>query len=317
MSYSYSPDLKPQQKIPEIDPGKPAMAGMLKILNLTAQKNAESFVPPAGVIISKKSIPTSDGDEISCFVLEKDNSDDVAPCILMIHGGAFYMTVQTSALGVAGEYVRRTGAKVFLPDYRLTPRFRAPVQLNDCLDVWNHIYDNSSDYCIDSDSIVLCGDSAGAALAAGLVLRLSDSGRPGLAGLMLIYPVLDDRIERYDSYKQYAGTGWTENVVNAMWKAYLPESETDDLLYLVPMRFSSVGNFPATYIEPQEIDVFRDEAIVFAEKLKEEGVECEVNLIKGSYHAFDNDWATPFVQRVLDHRSEMLGRFFEKSYKRN
>ena len=308
MDYNYSPELKPQQRIPEIDPGKPAMAGMLKILNITAKKNAASFVPPAGTVIRRDEIMTSDGESITCYVIEKEGSRNDSPAILMIHGGAFYMTVQTPALVVAGEYAARTGAKVFVPDYRLVPKYKAPVQLNDCFDVWQYICKNHETLGVDSKKIALCGDSAGATLAAGLCMRLSECDGIRPAGMMLVYPVLDNRIEIYDSYQRYPETGWSETVVRAMWNAYLPPEKDGDPS-LVPMRCTDLGVFPPTYIEPQEIDVFRDEALAFAEKLKTGGVPCEVNLVNGSYHAFDNDIESPLVQRTIEHRADVLKKF--------
>ena len=89
MSYTYSPELKAPQKMPEIDPGKPAMAGMLRILRLTHQKQTGAFQPPPGLKCHTIPIPSGAENDIPCFVIEPENAASVLPAVLMIHGGGF------------------------------------------------------------------------------------------------------------------------------------------------------------------------------------------------------------------------------------
>ena len=53
MSGPYSPELRPPKPMAEIDPDLPAMAGMLRILRLTHQKQTAAFRPPEGVVREK------------------------------------------------------------------------------------------------------------------------------------------------------------------------------------------------------------------------------------------------------------------------
>ena len=93
-----------------------------------------------------------------------------------------------------------------------------------------------------------------------------------------------------------------------MWQAYLPDPAALRKLetYLVPMRATDVGGLPSVYIEPQEFDILRDEALAFAQRLEEAGVPVSRNLIQGSYHGFDADTHNPFVRRVITQRLEAL-----------
>ena len=65
-------------------------------------------------------------------------------------------------------------------------------------------------------------------------------------------------------------------------------------------------NLPPAYIEPQEIDILRDEAVAYADKLKAAGVKVEVNIIPGSYHGFDSDAKSPLVKRVYEKRYRIM-----------
>ncbi|MEE3460209.1 MAG: alpha/beta hydrolase, partial [Candidatus Faecousia sp.] len=211
MSYSYSPELKAPQKMPDIDPGKAAMAGMLKILCLTHQKQTAAFRPPEGLACRKISVQAADGAQIPCFVVEPESSDDPLPGVLMIHGGGFYLPVQTSALALGCEYARGLNARVFLPEYRLVPQFTAPTQLNDCMAVWLEL----QRHAVDPSRLLVIGDSAGAALTAGLCIGLCGRACPQPKGQMLIYPVMDDRVELYASDEKYADACWSPKATKA------------------------------------------------------------------------------------------------------
>ena len=303
MSYAYSPELKEPARVPVIDPSKPAMAGMLKILVLTHKRQTAAFTAPEGLTISQHQIA-----EVPCFVIRpeektSENADKTRlPGVLMIHGGAFYLPVQTSALNLACEYAKRLSACVIVPNYRMVPAFTAPAQLNDCLAVWNALTGCGAEIGIDSEKLLVMGDSAGATLAVSLCLTMRDQKGKLPKGQLLIYPVLDNREEPYESYRLYANAAWPESCNRLMWEAYLKDAGEEWIPYLVPMRADSLKGLPMAYVEPQEIDVLRDEGIAFAKALEEAGVETELNVVKGSYHNFDSDLTSPLVKRTIEKR---------------
>ena len=230
--------------------------------------------------------------------MEPESSDDPLPGVLMIHGGGFYLPVQTSALALGCEYARGLNARVFLPEYRLVPQFTAPTQLNDCMAVWLEL----QRHAVDPSRLLVIGDSAGAALTAGLCIGLRGRACPQPKGQMLIYPVLDDRVELYASYEKYADACWSPKATKAMWDAYLKGADESLLPCLVPARCEDLSGLPPAYIAPQEIDVLHDEAVAFASALQKGGVSVELNEIVGSYHGFDSDLSSPLVRRVIAHR---------------
>ncbi len=146
--------------------------------------------------------------------------------------------------------------------------------------------------------------------------------------MLLVYPVLDDRDgdtgqgkngkeetgqggqgrtgNRYASRTLYEEAAWSARSNASMWSVYLKGAREEQLKYLVPMRHPDVSGFPQTYIEPQEFDILRDEAVEFGRKLANAGTICRTNVISGSYHSFDADLESELVQRVLGERiSEM------------
>lgn len=92
-----------------------------------------------------------------------------------------------------------------------------------------------------------------------------------------------------------------------MWRLYL-ERGVENEAYAIPMK-NDLHYLPPAYIEPQQMDTLRDEAIAYANKLKNAGVEVKLNVISGSYHGFDADLKSPLVKRVFEKRYEVIKRF--------
>ena len=164
---------------------------------------------------------------------------------------------------------------------------------------------------MDPSRLLVAGDSAGAALAAGLCIRMRDEGRLLPKGQLLIYPVMDDRADRYTSYEQYKDACWSSSATHSMWAAYLKGTDEKLLPWLAPARCENLQGLPPTYVEPQEIDVLRDEGVKYAEALHAAGVPVELHIVKGSYHGFDSDLTSPLVQKMLALRINAASTFLK------
>lgn len=310
MSGPYSPELRPPKPMAEIDPDLPAMAGMLRILRLTHQKQTAAFRPPEGVVREKLRLSGPEGNEICADVFRPADAEGPLPGLLLLHGGAFYLPVQISTLDLACAYAAGLRARVYVPEYRLVPEHPAPAALLDCEAVWDRLLAGLPG--LDPRRLLVMGDSAGAALAAGLCIRLRDGGKPLPKGQLLLYPALDDRAWRYASYAQYPAAPWTPKANRAMWRAYLKTAPATLLPQLVPLRCEDLLGLPPAYIEPQERDILRDEAEAYADALEGAGVDVERNLVLGSYHGFDSDLGSSLVQRALDRRICAARRFLQE-----
>ena len=66
---------------------------------------------------------------------------------------------------VCRHLCKQTNAIVIAVDYKLAPEFKFPSQITETKDVVTEIIKISSELKIDENKIILCGDSAGGALA--------------------------------------------------------------------------------------------------------------------------------------------------------
>ncbi len=298
--YQYRPELKKPGPLNSIDFGNPALAPMIRLVVQNLRYAAGSYTPPEGLSLKRLTVPSWDGGNVDCFLLEPE-TDTPLPGLLYCHGGGFFLPLQTSALQLAAVYARELRVRVFLPDYRILPEHPNPYPFRDCLAVWRYMRERQSDYRLDGRTL-LYGESAGGALAAGLAQWLRDQGEAPPLGQVLIYPVLDNRSERYPSVERYSGAVWSKRSNDYMWSAYLKDGAQGLAPYIVPLQNEALADLPQAYIEPQGIDILRDEGVCYARQLQEAGVTVDLNVIEGSYHGFDSDVENPFVQQILARR---------------
>lgn len=302
--YPYRPELKKPDPLGSIDFSSPALAPMVRMVSQNLRRAARAYAPPEGLRVRTVLIKSWDKVPVECFIIEPD-TDEPLPGMLYCHGGGFFLPLQVSSMQLAACYASELHVRVFLPEYRILPEHPSPCPLNDCWAVWVEIARQKNLYHLDG-RFLLYGESAGGTLAAGLVQMLRDRGEQLPAGQLLIYPALDDRSERYPSVKRYSGAVWTKRSNDYMWKSYLKQEDTTQNRYAVPLRNENLEDLPPAYIEPQGIDILRDEGIIYAEKLRQVEVPVELNVVEGSYHGFDTDIENPFVRQILAKRIHVM-----------
>lgn len=303
--YPYRPELPAPGRWSSFDFADPRLQGAFRLMVEQLRSQTAAFSPLAEVTLRTERHAAWDGEIIACYVFEPKQPAKPAATMLYCHGGGFFLPIQPMMMQLAAQYAAALGLRVVLPEYRILPEHPAPTAFRDCLSVLERIQAQGGDY-------LLYGESAGGALAAGLALWAKRQGAKPAKGQCLIYPVLDNRCSRYPSARQYTEAAWPLKNNLAMWRAYLKNGRAGLDEFLIPMLAEEVSGLPGAYIEPQQLDILRDEAIAYAEKLRAAGNYVAVNLIEGSYHGFDAAVENPFVQTVVAQRiaamRQMLGQ---------
>ncbi len=74
--------------------------------------------------------------------------------------------------------------------------------------------------------------------------------------------------------------------------------------YAVAARREDVTGFPSAWVGVGTLDLFYEEDVAYAEKLKRCGSECELVIVPGAFHGFDVfDQGLPIVREF--HRSQI------------
>ena len=279
--YPYSKELKRPMSFGHVDMQKAIdNGGMLKSINFIT-KPVRKFKTDE-VILTQEAYQSFDGEKIPFYLFTPKEKKDKYPAMIYYHGGGFMFPIQKPMMENSVIYTKEMGIKVFLPDFRISLQHSCDTIIKDCFEMLNYVIKYAEELQVDTERVFVYGDSAGGSLAACVTKLCRDKSDYKLCGQMLCYPVCDCESEKYASVEQYKDAVWNKSANKAMWNTFL-RNGTKELQYVVPMR-NTLQNLPRAYVEPLEIDILRDEAVTYADKLREAGVEVVVILIPGAYH---------------------------------
>ncbi|MFB9953445.1 alpha/beta hydrolase [Rhizobium puerariae] len=196
--------------------------------------------------------------------------------LLYLHGGGFVVGSLQSHHAICAEIADHVGAELVSVDYRLAPEHVWPAQTNDCFALLKQLAGQGR-------KIVVVGDSAGGNLAAGLALRARDENLSGVVGQVLIYPALGGDLVS-GSYKEMEhAPGLTTSDV-AYYRAILKAPADEPVAQpLLAMDFSGL---PPAYITVAHFDPLRDDGRLYAERLRQAGVDVNFREEPQMVHAW-------------------------------
>lgn len=256
--------------------------------------------------IKKIKLPGYQGELINVYVIEPKNIEKTMPCILDLHGGGFMLAASPMHFQRAKEYAKMLSCKVIFPDYRLAPKYKCPTALEDCFSVYQWLLENAETLKIDTERVAVLGDSAGGNLAIGIALLAREREIKMPCYQMLIYPATDRRLNT-ESMKKYVDTPvWDARLSKLMWEFYFDGKETEYLNFVSPMEEASFEKLPPAYVEAAEFDAIRDEGLLYAKRLKSEGIPVEVHEVKGAPHGYDSAHQSNLVKALMARRIKIL-----------
>ena len=210
-------------------------------------------------------------------------ADGPAGIIVYVHGGGWRLGDLDDFDRIGRALCAASGHHVVSVGYRLAPEHPFPAARDDVLGVVDWATDaGASSYGWDPGRVVLCGDSAGAQLAA---VAARHRRGPALRAQMLAYPALDATLSA-DSYKRLDGSPMlTAQVMRDCWADYAGGHDPTDP-DLSPGLAEDLGGLPPTLIVVASHDVLRDDGTRYAERLRAAGIDVVVRDVDGHPHGF-------------------------------
>ncbi|KAG9472086.1 hypothetical protein GDO78_021313, partial [Eleutherodactylus coqui] len=123
--------------------------------------------------------------------------------VMFFHGGGFAYGSIDYYDSLCVHLAKNSEAVVVSVGYRLAPEHRCPAAFDDCLKATVHFLKTAQEHGVDPSSVIICGDSAGGNLTAGVcqcLVGIADIPKP-LAQVM-IYPLLQMADFNTPSYQQ-------------------------------------------------------------------------------------------------------------------
>ena len=201
--------------------------------------------------------------------------------VFHIHGGGYIFTPGEAGTGEATVMAAFGGYQVISIDYRMPPNAPYPAAMDDVTAAWRALVKT-----MDARRIGIEGTSTGGGMTLALVLRAKAEGLP-LPGAIAPGSPWADLTGAGDSYKT---NEWIDNVV-VSYDGYLSRvarlyAHGHDLKD--PQLSPIYGNFdglPPAILTAGTRDLFLSNTVRVHRKLREAGVEADLQLYEGLSHA--------------------------------
>ncbi len=268
---------------------------------------------PNDVKIQEFETAAADGARLHLRWYSADDGVKPGSAVLYVHGGGMIASHAEIYDVPVSHYVSATGVPFLSVEYRYAPEFPAPVPVLDCYAALQWLAEHAADLGVDPSRIAVMGDSAGGGIAASLAIYARDRARehagPAIARQILVYPMLDDRNLVPDpQLVTWLPWSYDDNVTG--WGALLGSdlAGPDVSPYGAASRVEDFNDLPSAYIEVGELDIFRDESVLYAQKLWAAGVSTELHVHPHVPHAFDAFVPDAEIsRRVIKDRERVLG----------
>lgn len=251
---------------------------------LAAQKDGD--LPPADV--EEISVPVDNGRQMRVVIARPEGVKDLLPVVFYIHGGGWVMGDDRTHARLIRQLAAEIPAAVVFPVYEQSPEAQYPQTTNDLFAVLQYIAEFGAKHYLDSEHLVVAGDSVGGNMAAVMTLMAKQAGKPEIDFQLLLYPVTNAEFDT-PSYDEFANGPWlTREAMRWFWDQYAPDKNARKEIFASPLKASleDLKDLPPALVITDENDVLRDEGEAYARKLDEAGVEVAAVRINGTIHDF-------------------------------
>ncbi len=227
-----------------------------------------------------------DGVQIRARLYQPKNQP--APLIIYAHGGGWIYGGIESHEALCRRLALRTECSVLAVEYRLAPKHKFPIAINDFQSIYEWVIENKSNLDILNHSIIFAGDSAGGNIVAATTCQLIKERKTLPEIVLLIYPVLDlsftlPSINRF-GFNQIL----TKEIMISYRDQYINDHDNISDWLLSPLFFDEFENFPDAVIVTAGCDLLSDDGKEFAGKLAKKRSTVEFNCFPGLIHGFIN-----------------------------
>jgi|GEM_PF-239351 len=161
--------------------GVRGVSNSLATSRLNFEKLGSRYQPVPGIIVEREFI-----GKVPCYRFS--GKGNPGRLIIYLHGGCFALGSVHSHRAMVSHLCHHLGITILFIDYRLAPEYPFPAALDDILEVYHGVLEETP-----SGDISLMGDSAGGGLAISLISRLHMNGISLPGSLVMLSPWIDLR----------------------------------------------------------------------------------------------------------------------------
>ena len=207
---------------------------------------------------------------------------DKKRAVLYFHGGGYVLSSVDTHDDMVSYMSDSVGVKFYSLDYRLSPENKYPDSLDDALEAYAWLIKQG----FNPKEISVCGDSAGAHLAASLVHDLSNRDENLPASQFLIYPMCDPSCENESHELFKEGYLLTKKAMHWFWEKFQSNNEDELMNTYNLLLYKGEAKIPKTIIVTAGFDPLSDEAENYAFLLHESGSSVKQLHYPSLFHGF-------------------------------
>jgi acetyl esterase len=238
-------------------------------------------------------------------VYDRDLNSNHRACVIYIHGGGWVIGNLDSHDSICRKIAECADVRVIAVDYRLAPEFKFPVPYEDCHNALAYILQQQSQLGIDAAQIILCGDSAGANLAAHLGQNFYQQFNIQLKAQVLLYPVIGYFPES-PSYQAYlSGFPLVQSTMHWFFEQLLQDLQEQNAICLLNQPF--IPENGKLYVLTVQHDPLRDEVLDYVKTAIQAGLHVEYQHVQGLMHGmFTMAGKLPIAEHYLENVSQFI-----------
>ena len=255
----------------------------IEAMNIEAWQMIQGHPTPEAVVGAPQTslvTETLDIDGVTVHEVRPQNVDKSDRRVYLdIHGGSWIQGGGEFCKSITPGTAAAVGVRTWSVDYRMPPQHPFPAGLEDCLAVYQRLLDTHS-----SAEIIVGGFSAGANLAAALMLLIRDRGLPLPAAIVLSSPPVD-LTESGDTWVTNLGMD-TVLTASARPTVLLYAAGYDVLNpYLSPLYGDLAGGYPPALLLSGTRDLLLSDTVRFHRALLAAGIPAELHVFEAQGHA--------------------------------
>jgi len=292
-------DIDDRERLLEISNSPKAIELRDKMEALYDTLDTEDVASSAGLAISvHEFVSAPDGNSVKIRFV-RPVGDAVIPCVYYIHGGGMQNGTAFGAMyRVWARVLAAQGVAVAMVDFRncVTPSSapeieRFPAGLNDCVSGLKWVVSQADALGIDTDRVVVAGESGGGNLTLATGMQLLRDGDIGLiSGLYALCPYIAGQWpqDRFPSSTENEGILLNLHHNRGAVAYGIEQLEAGNpLAWPSFATVADVAGLPRTFISVNEADPLRDEGVEFYRLLLEAGVPAQCRIVMGTSHGMD------------------------------
>jgi acetyl esterase/lipase len=228
--------------------------------------------------------------------------------VLYLHGGgySFYPKAYANLIALITLAAQ---SRTFALDYRLSPEYRFPAQLEDALGAYRWLLDNGT----DPNELVIGGDSAGGNLALALLLSARDLKLPPPKLAFALSPPTD-----FEAAIEFEGSStslvrneacdWIDRRMLFKWADWFCQPAQRRDPYVSP-AYADLRGIPPIYIQAGRAEILYDSIAAFASRAKSQGADVVLDSWADMNHDFQMfGYQVPQSAEALRRLGEVINR---------